>query len=331
MNRGIWMCLVVAALAMAWAGCGKKEEPTPPRAENAAARQPSPSVPAPPPEAPKPAQPTVAPSLPQPAVTQAQTTGVPQAVSQVQTQLTQALGKILAVAPSSASATSASPAAASTAAPPLSVAALGQDEITRGLKEALAKGVQHAVSELGRDGGYLNNLAVKIPMPQSLAQVEKALRAVKQDKLADEFVATMNHAAEKAAPEAATIFVDAITQMSVADARAILQGPDDAATQYFRKNSAAPLTEKMLPLVKKATEATGVTASYKKLIQTAGPAAQLFGKDTTDLDAYVTGKAQEGLFKMIAAQEKSIRQNPVARTTDLLKKVFGSSSSSIPK
>jgi hypothetical protein len=200
---------------------------------------------------------------------------------------------------------------------------LTQDEMIGGLKEALSKGVQKAVADLGRDDGFLKNLDVKISIPDSLHRVEQALRMAQQDKLADEFIATMNHAAEKAVPEAAAIFGDAITKMSLDDGRAILKGPDDAATQYFRKTSEASLTEKMLPIVKQATDKAGVTASYKKLMQQAGPVAQFMKSDSLDLDRYVTGKALDGLFKMVAAEEKSIRQNPVARSTDLLKKVFG--------
>jgi hypothetical protein len=203
------------------------------------------------------------------------------------------------------------------------LAALTQNEMIGGLKEALSKGVQKAVANLGRDDGFLKNLDVKIPMPESLTRVEQALRMAKQDKLADEFIATMNHAAEKAVPEAAAIFGDAITKMSLDDAKAILKGPDDAATQFFRKTSETQLTEKMLPIVKQATEKAGVTASYKQLMQHAGPVTQFMGQGSPDLDRYVTSKALDGLFKMVAAEEKSIRQNPVARSTDLLKKVFG--------
>lgn len=201
--------------------------------------------------------------------------------------------------------------------------ALTDDEVIRGLKEALGKGAQQAIAKLGKDGGFLNDVNVKIPLPDELKKVEKLLRTLKQDKYADEFVATMNHAAERAVPEAAGLLKDTIQQMSLEDARAILKGPDDAATQYFRKNNEAKLKERFLPIVKQATDQAGVTSAYKKLLDKAGPAAGLLGKQATDVDGYVTGKAMDGLFKMIAAEEKAIRQNPVARTTDLLKKVFG--------
>jgi hypothetical protein len=211
-----------------------------------------------------------------------------------------------------------------TAAAAVPLAALSQTEVANGLKQALSKGVNQAIASLGKEGGFLDNAAVKIPMPPQLHQVESALRAVGQGKMADEFVATMNHAAEQAVPVAAHVFAGAITNMTVDDAKAILSGPDDAATQYFRKTSDKQLYEQFLPIVKEATAKTGVTASYKNLLQQAGPAASFLGKDAGDLDGYVTKKSLDGLFKMVASEEKKIRQDPVARSTDLLKKVFGS-------
>jgi len=134
----------------------------------------------------------------------------------------------------------------------------------------------------------------------------------------------MNHAAEQAVPLAANIFTGAITNMTVADAKDILTGPNDAATQYFRKTSEDKLREKFEPIVKDATAQTGVTSAYKNLIKQAGPMAAFLGADAGDLDGYITQKSLDGLFKMIATEEKKIRENPVARSTDLLKKVFGS-------
>jgi hypothetical protein len=200
---------------------------------------------------------------------------------------------------------------------------LTQDEMIRGLKEALAKGTQQAVASLGKDGGFLKNLDVKIPMPENLQRVEKTLRKLGQDRYADEFVATMNHAAEQAVPLAAGVFTSAITNMTVADAKAILTGPNDAATQYFRKTGEEQLREEFRPIVKDATTKTGVTAAYKNLIKQAGLMTAFLGADASDLDGYVTQKSLDGLFKMIATEEKRIRENPVARSTDLLKKVFG--------
>lgn len=203
-------------------------------------------------------------------------------------------------------------------------AALSDEEVARALKEALSRGAQQAVASLGKEGGYLNNLDVKIPLPEELQKVEKLLRGFGQGKYADQFVATLNHAAEKAAPEAAGILADAISRMSLADAQALLKGPDDAATQYFRKTSEAKLKERFLPIVQAATNEAGVTAAYKKLVDKAGPAARLLGSGASDLDGYVEARAVDGLFRMIAAEEKRIRQDPLARGTELLKKVFGS-------
>lgn len=214
------------------------------------------------------------------------------------------------------------------------LAALTDEQVGAGLKEALARGVQQAVSRLGTNGGFLTNASVKIPMPDSLRKVEKSLRTLRQDALADEFITTMNRAAEQAVPQAAAIFSDSIKKMSIADAKAILSGPEDSATQYFRKTSTNALQSAFLPIVKKATETAGVTAAYKNMMAKAG--GSTFGKsfgstlstfgvggDATDVDGYVTRKAMDGLFKVVAEEEKRIRQNPVARSTDLLKQVFG--------
>jgi len=214
------------------------------------------------------------------------------------------------------------PDGAATSAP--AVSALTTDETVAGLKEALAQGTRFAVEQLGRDGGFLDNAKVRIPMPESLSWVEKSLRMVGQDQLADEFVASMNHAAEQAVPEAAAIFGDAIQQMSLDDARAILTGPDDAATQYFQTHTEEALTARMRPIVSEATANAGVTSAYKNMLSSAGGLTGLLSTDATDLDGYVTGKALDGLFLMVAEEERSIRANPLARSTDLLKKVFGS-------
>jgi hypothetical protein len=215
-----------------------------------------------------------------------------------------------------------------------SLASLSQDQIVQGLKDALAKGLQQAIAKLGHEGGFLTNLNVRIPMPEQMRKVESALRAMNQDKLADDFVATMNHAAEQAVPEAGSVFADALTQMTIEDAKSILNGPDDAATQYFQTTTQSNLYAKFYPIVQKATAKTGLTSAYKSLMEKANVAqglgsvgsalrGSLLGKDSVDLDAYVTNKAMDGLFKMVAEEEKQIRQNPVARTTDMLQKVFG--------
>jgi len=201
---------------------------------------------------------------------------------------------------------------------------ISDNEISRGLKEALSKGVGFAVDNLGRENGFLNNAQVKIPLPKSLKNVEKAVRFAGQGQRVDDFVETMNHAAEKAVPVAFDIFVDSIKQMSFNDARQILfSGQDDAATQFFRRTSEEKLRGKFRPIVEEFTEETGVTQSYKRMMDKAGFMAAFVGKDAQDLDGYITQKALDGTFYMVAQEEKKIRKDPIGRTTSILQKVFG--------
>lgn len=200
---------------------------------------------------------------------------------------------------------------------------LSNDEVRAGLREALSKGIKAAVAELGRVDGYLKNADVHIPVPDDLKKVEEGMRLIKQDKKVDEFITSMNRAAEQAVPDVIDIFADAIASMTIDDAKGILKGEKDAATQYFKKTSETKLTERIAPIVKKATDNVGVTANYKKLVGKAGALTQFLNKDDLDLDAYVTKKGLDGLFFMIAKEEKNIRENPAARTTDVLRKIFG--------
>lgn len=207
-----------------------------------------------------------------------------------------------------------------------SVVGLTREQMVAGLKEALNHGVDHAVSDLGREGGFLSNIEVRIPIPESLAPVERTLRTLGQGPLVDEFQATINRAAEHAVPEAVEVLVDSVRQMRLADAARILHGPDTAATEYFRRTSETNLFERFLPIVREATAQTGVTAAYKRMMErvdVGGLGQIVFGQEAADLDAYITHKALDGLFLKIAEQEKLIRENPAARTTELLRKVFG--------
>jgi hypothetical protein len=188
---------------------------------------------------------------------------------------------------------------------------LSNDEVIAGLKQALEKGTEYAVNHLGKTDGFFANQSVKIPMPEKLATVEKTLRQLGQDKYADEFVLTMNRAAEQAVP------------LTIEDAKGILNGPDDAATAYLRKVGGEEMRQRIAPIVSEATDRTGVTRQYKQLFDKLGFLNSMFDPDDYDIDRYVTGKTMDGLFFMIAEEEKKIRQNPVERTTDLLKKVFG--------
>jgi len=212
---------------------------------------------------------------------------------------------------------------ASTAVAP-SVAGLSSDQVSQALKEALGKGLQHAVSTLGQPGGFLTNLNVKIPIPDKLQLIEKGLRAINQGQYADQCITTMNQAAEQAVPAAADVFVNSLKNLSVADAKGLLSGAPDAATQYFRKTTETELTAKFSPIVQKAMTKCGTTSAYQQLLDKAKGVSPLFSNPSLDLNAYVTSKAMDGLFKTVAEEEKRIRENPVARSTDLLKSVFGS-------
>ena len=212
------------------------------------------------------------------------------------------------------------------------VASLPQDQVIAGLKEALAKGVEHAITNLGRTDGFLKDASVKIPLPESLRRLESGLRTAGRGDKVDEFVTTMNRAAEQAVPEAGSILSQSMKEMTIADAKGVLTSTNAAATDYFRRSSTTNLQARFLPIVKKATEATGVISAYKKLLDKTnigglGNLGSLGGlslnKGSLDIDAYVTDRAVDGLFKKIAEQEKLIRQNPAARSTELLKEVFG--------
>jgi len=200
---------------------------------------------------------------------------------------------------------------------------LSDDEIVNGLKQALEIGTSNAVKTVSQTNGYFKNTRIRIPLPENVKKVEKLLRATGFGRRVDEFELSMNSAAERAAPEAKTIFWDAIKQMSFADARQILDGSDDAATQYFQDKTAGRLQKIFKPITHQAMSEVGVTHSYQSIdnkIKTIPFADQM----SFDLDQYVTDKALSGLYLMLAEEEKKIRQDPAARVTDLLKKVFGS-------
>ena len=200
--------------------------------------------------------------------------------------------------------------------------ALSESDIAGGLKEALLKGAKSAVGNLGKTDGFLKNANVKIPMPKHLSLVESGLRTIGQDKIADSFVESMNRAAEQAVPQAANVFTDAIKDMSVEDAKGILSGGDRAATDYLQRTSSDRLRDKFRPLVDSAIGKVGVTGKYQDLVGKADMLGGLVDTEKLDLGNYVTDKALDGVFFMVAEEEKKIRENPAARTTELLKKVF---------
>lgn len=199
---------------------------------------------------------------------------------------------------------------------------LSSSDTATGLKEALTRGAEIAVGQLGKKDGFLGNKRVRIPLPESAQSVEKAMRALGMKKQADELIETMNRAAEMAVVEAKPILVNAVKNMSFDDARGILTGGDNAATNYFRRTTSGDIAAKFLPIVKKATAKVDLAGQYN---QYAGQAAKLglLDKKDADLDTYVTHKAMDGLFLMIAEQEKAIRKDPVGTGSAMIKKVFG--------
>ncbi|MES9898391.1 MAG: DUF4197 domain-containing protein [Sedimenticola sp.] len=207
---------------------------------------------------------------------------------------------------------------------PSITSSLSDDQVIRGLKEALSIGAEKAIELLSREGGYLNDGQVRIPMPGMLKSIAKGARSLGQGALVDEFEETMNRAAEQAVPETLTIFSQAVREMSLDDARGILNGGDSAATDYFKSKSSGRLTAAILPIIQQATREAGVTSAYKQLVGRAGFLSSYVDMSSLDLDKHVTAKALDGLFIKLAEQERMIRKDPVARTTDLLKSVFGS-------
>lgn len=201
---------------------------------------------------------------------------------------------------------------------------LSEKTIITGLKQALNQGIEQSIKQLGIKNGFLKDPSVKIPMPRSLRKVEKGLRKLGRDKVADKFIETMNHAAEQAIPKTTSILITAVKNMTVTDAIDILNGDNDAATQYFKRSSASHLHGAIKPIVERTTNSVGVTENYKKMIKKSGFLSKYIDKNSIDIDQYVTDKAIDGLFLKIAIEEKRIREDPIARTTDVLKNVFGS-------
>jgi len=219
---------------------------------------------------------------------------------------------------------------------------LSNSDMTSALKEALSKGVKFAVTDLGKEGGYFNNPLVKIPLPKSLQSSEKLIRKMGGDKYVDDLILSINKAAEEAAPQTVDIFISAIEKMTITDGKEILAGDDDAATQYFIKNTSNELASVIEPIVKKSMANNDVASYYKTFLDyyksnsdlikndtltalaaSTGVDAYLPGENDEEFDSFVTHKAINGLMKMIAEKEKEIRDNPLMRNSDLLKKVFG--------
>ena len=195
-------------------------------------------------------------------------------------------------------------------------------EATAALKVALEKGSTAAVASLGRTDGFFGNPQVKIPLPESMQRTENLMRRFGLGRYADELVLGMNRAAEAAVPEAKQLFVDSVRKMTLQDAKGILQGGDTAGTAYFRRTTEAELRKRFLPIVRRSTEKVGLVQQYDDYAEKVA-ALGLVKKDDANLEQYVTQKTLDGLFLMVAEEEKAIRKDPVATGTAIIKKVFG--------
>ena len=203
-----------------------------------------------------------------------------------------------------------------------SSAGLSQEEVGAGLKEALNKGIEKGVDQLSKPDGFFKDLSIKIPLPKETKKVEAKLRSIGQGKKVDETIESINRAAEDATTAAKDIFVKAIKEMSINDAMSILRGDENAATKFLDKSTRANLISKFEPIVKISLDKVGATKNWNTIFSTYNK-LPFVEKVNPDLVEYATGKAIDGLFIQIAKEELKIRQDPAARVTDLLKKVFG--------
>ncbi len=206
------------------------------------------------------------------------------------------------------------------------VDALSSTEINTGLKEALTRGAEAAVGQLGQKDGFFGNTQLRIPLPEPLQKAEKAMRLLGMGKQADELLLTMNRAAEAAVPEAKTLLVDAVKEMTLEDAKGILTGGETSATDFFRRKTETKLNDRFLPVVKTTTDKVGLAQQYNRY---AGTAAQfnLIDKKQANVEQYVTQQALDRLYILIGEKEAEIRANPLKAGSDLLKKVFGAATS----
>jgi hypothetical protein len=199
--------------------------------------------------------------------------------------------------------------------------ALSESTVVAGLKDALRVGIERAVASTSAVDGFLGNALIRIAVPEQLESTAAGLRAVGLGKQVDELDLAMNRAAEQAAGEATGIFVDAIQEMSFADARAILSGPDDAATRYFEERTSEKLRARFAPIVETSMQDVGLANLYESLMGAVKRLPLVPGADL-DLDAYVTDRSLSGLFTVLGEEEARIRTDPVARSTELLRRVF---------
>ncbi len=199
---------------------------------------------------------------------------------------------------------------------------LTNEEVIKGLKEALTIGTQNATKIVSQLDGFNKNPKIRIPFPPEAEKVKQKVIDLGMQEQVDKFELTLNRAAEEAAKEAAPIFIEAVKGMSIADGFAILKGNDNAATEYLREKTSARLKQKFKPVIKNAIEKVEVTKYWNPIITTYNK-IPFVEKMNPDLEEYVTQKAMDGLFLMLAEEEAKIRKDPMARVTDLLKRVFG--------
>ncbi len=199
---------------------------------------------------------------------------------------------------------------------------LTNDEIVKGLKEALTIGSRKSADKASQTDGFYLNPQIKIPFPKEARQMEETLNNLGMSKQTRDFVKAMNRAAEDAAKKAAPIFADAILKMTITDGINIVKGNHDAATQYLKKTTSAPLKDAFKPVIRQSLARVEITRYWSPLIKTYNK-LPMVTKVNPDLEEYVTQKALDGLFVLMAEEELKIRKDPMARTTDLLKKVFG--------
>lgn len=204
----------------------------------------------------------------------------------------------------------------------LSLADLSDKDASAGLKSALERGALAAIGLLGKPGGFLDNPAVRIPLPGYLEDGAKLMRRLGQGKRVDELVTSMNRAAEAAIPMGKDLLVGAVKNMSVTDAKQILVGGDNAVTRFFAEKTRGPLGETFLPVVTKATEKVGLADKYNRVASRAAGIG-LMKKEDANIQQYVTGKSLDGLYTIIGEEERKIRQDPIGTGSALLKKVFG--------
>ena len=208
-----------------------------------------------------------------------------------------------------------------------SASAAGLDDISNrdainGLKTALTNGAQSAVAKLGQQDGFMNDSRVKIPLPPSMKRAEAMMHSIGAGKQADDLVLRMNRAAEAAVPQAKPLLIDAAKKMSVQDAKGILTGGPDSATQYFKRTTSEPLTKQFKPVVVKAMAKVKLAEKYDE-IAASGAKFGLLKNEDANLEDYITRKTLDGLFVGIADEEKKIRENPTAAASSIVKKVFG--------